>query len=207
MLQIWKLIDWLIDLVVRLVLLKLIGKLSRDIKQCHLCPFPKRQKHFSWLFVIAHLQVSRSQWLNFHHPLLSILDLSHCLLFNQQWWKLVIRAQRLTSKNMSGVYWDYTKIRYVPTALEVVPSCCDADMRLLSTRQHQALHRRDNAATPWAPASHSQGRWELGSHLPPAFKGNRTPRSGNCSLIFALRQRFYYYFYCAIFQCDGYLIL
>lgn len=75
----------------RLVLIKLIGKLSRDIKQCHLCPFPKRQKHFSWLFAIAHLQVSRSQWLNLHHPLPSILRLSVCFLFNQQRWKLAIR--------------------------------------------------------------------------------------------------------------------
>lgn len=78
----------------RPVLIKLIGKLSRDIKQCHLCPFPKRQKHFSRLFAVAHLQVSRSQWLNLHHPLLSILDLSCCLLFNQQLQKLVIRASK-----------------------------------------------------------------------------------------------------------------
>lgn len=77
------------------MLIKLIGKLSRDIKQCHLHPFPKRQKYFSRLFTAAHLQVSRSQWLNLHRPLLSIFDLSCCLLFNQQWQQLVIRALKL----------------------------------------------------------------------------------------------------------------
>lgn len=66
-------IDWFIDLVVRLVLIKLTGKLSRGIKQCHLCPFPKRQNHFPWLFAVHHLQVSRSQWVSLHHPLLSTL--------------------------------------------------------------------------------------------------------------------------------------
>lgn len=74
-------IDWLIDLIVRLVFIKLTGKLSRGIKQCHLCPFPKRQKHFPRLFAVAHLQVSRSRWVNLHHPLLFILGcLSACCL-------------------------------------------------------------------------------------------------------------------------------
>lgn len=57
-------IDWLIDLIVRLMLIKLIGKLSRDIKQCCLRPFTKRQKHFSWLcdslFVSFKVTVAKS---------------------------------------------------------------------------------------------------------------------------------------------------
>ena len=82
------------------------------------------------------------------------------------------------------------KIRYTPTGLEVACCYCDTDMRLLSTRQHQVLHHRDNTVTPPASISCSQSRWELGSPLLPAFRRNRTPKSRNCSLIFTLRRRF-----------------